>query len=60
VVIAPLATNGPHVTGKIGSVELLGFPGKLSWTHDEAGLKVQLPPEKPCNHAYALRITGLS
>jgi alpha-L-fucosidase len=59
-VIAPRATNGPHVTGKIGSVELLGFPGKLSWTHDEAGLKVQLPPEKPCNHAYALKITGLS
>jgi alpha-L-fucosidase len=41
-------------------VELLGFAGKLQWTQDEKGLTVQLPPEKPCDHAYALKITGLT
>jgi len=59
LVVAPLATDRPYVAGKIKTVQLLGFPGKLRWTHDETGLKVQLPPEKPCHHACALRIIGL-
>jgi alpha-L-fucosidase len=59
-VIAPLATTSPHVAGRIANVELLGFGGKLQWTQDEKGLTVQLPPEKPCDHAYALKITGLT
>lgn len=52
-VIAPLAT------GKIENVEMLGHKGKLQWTQDETGLKVQMPAEKPCNHAIALKVTGL-
>jgi alpha-L-fucosidase len=55
VMIAPLA----NVAGKIGSVELLGFRGQLKWTQDEAGLKVQLPNEKPCAFAFALKVNGL-
>ncbi|HKX31321.1 MAG TPA: alpha-L-fucosidase [Blastocatellia bacterium] len=58
-VIAPLATAGQYATGKINKVELLGFKGKVQWVQDEAGLKVQLPNEKPCEHACALKITGL-
>jgi alpha-L-fucosidase len=57
-VIAPLAANGPLTTGRINNVELLGFPGKVQWTRDETGLKAKLPAEKPCDHAFALRITG--
>jgi alpha-L-fucosidase len=60
VLIAPLATTSPNVNGRVARVELLGYPGKLQWTHDETGLKVQLPAEKPCDHAYALKITGLT
>jgi alpha-L-fucosidase len=59
VTIAPLATTRPQVAGRIQNVELLGHAGKLEWTHDEKGLTVQLPPEKPCDHAYALKIAGL-
>jgi alpha-L-fucosidase len=58
-VIKPLAANGQYVTGKIADVQLLGFPGKLKWTQDTDGLKVELPPEKPCDYAFTLKIAGL-
>ena len=58
-IIKPLAANGQYVTGKIADIQLLGFPGKLKWTQDTDGLKVELPTEKPCDYAYALKIAGL-
>jgi alpha-L-fucosidase len=59
VLIAPLATSRPYVAGRIRSVHLLGSPRELRWTHDRIGLQVQLPPERPCDHAFALKIEGL-
>ena len=59
-VIAPLATTSPNVAGRIADVDLLGFGGKPAWTHNDKGLTVQLPAAKPCDHAYALKITGLT
>ncbi|MFN8251862.1 MAG: alpha-L-fucosidase [Ferruginibacter sp.] len=41
----------------ISNVELLGY-GKLEFTVNEGGLKVNLPPQKPCESAYVLKITG--
>lgn len=58
-VIARLATSGKHVKGRISNVELLGFGGKVQWTQDDEGLKVELPPEKRGDHAFALKISGL-
>ena len=46
--------------GRIERVALLGHGGALAWKHDERGLVVQLPPQKPCEHAYALKIEGLA
>jgi alpha-L-fucosidase len=57
--IGPLATNGKHVKGKIRNVELLGHQGKLEWTQDESGLKIQLPFEAPGAHAFAFKVEGL-
>ena len=57
--VAPLATNGKHVKGKITGVELLGFSGRVKWAQDDEGLAVELPPEKPSDHAVALKISGL-
>ena len=57
-VIQPLATNSPRGVGRIRNVQLLGFRGKLPWKQDETGLRVQLPPQKPCDHAFALKIVG--
>jgi len=47
----------PEATGKIAGVSLLGA-GEVKWTHDADGLTVQLPPQKPCDYAVALKITG--
>jgi len=40
----------------ISSLSLLGYDGALTWTRDEEGLKVQLPAQKPCDHAFIVRI----
>ena len=37
-------------------MELLGHKGKLRWTQDEAGLKVEMPEEKPSDHAVTLKV----
>jgi alpha-L-fucosidase len=58
VVIKSLAT-GQNVQGKVTKVELLGHSGGLDFTQDADGLKVNFPAEKPCDFAYALKITGL-
>ena len=42
--------------GKVRNVELLGFKGKVRWAQEAAGLRVQMPPDKPCDHAIALKI----
>jgi alpha-L-fucosidase len=57
-VIAPLATMSKYAPGKIESVELLGYRGKLKWTRDETALKIDLPDRKPCDHAIAFKISG--
>jgi len=57
-VITSLAIGAPSV-GKVESVSLLGHQGNLKFTQDEDGLKVKMPTEKPCDYAYALRITGV-
>jgi hypothetical protein len=32
--------------------------GKLQWAQEAEGLKVQMPPAKPCDFAITLKITG--
>jgi alpha-L-fucosidase len=51
-----LASNSPQQPGKIRNVEMLGHKGKLKWTRDDAGLRVEMPPEKPSDHAITLKI----
>jgi len=57
-VIRLLATETALRVGKIQNVELLGFDGKLAWSQDNAGLKITLPSEKPCDYAITFKITG--
>jgi alpha-L-fucosidase len=42
---------------KIRGVELLGHKGKLKWSQEGAGLKVQMPDERPCDYAVTLKIS---
>jgi len=55
--IAALGTAGKPEAGKIENVELLGFGGKVQWAQEAGGLRVQMPPAKPCDYAIALKIT---
>ena len=57
-VVAELARGGKWDVGKIRRVELLGHRGELKFTQDEAALKVELPPEKPSDHAVCFKIVG--
>lgn len=40
----------------IRQITLLGHQGKPKWSHDDKGLIVTLPENKPCAYAYSLRI----
>ncbi len=56
-VVTSLASD--KTKGTIEKVEMLGHDGALKFTQDAAGLKVEIPSEKPCDYAYVLKITGL-
>lgn len=48
----------PGAGGVIEKVEMLGHPEPLIHEQTPDGLSVKLPEEKPCAHAWALKITG--
>jgi alpha-L-fucosidase len=54
-----LGSTQAGIRGEVASVELLGAGGKLAWNREPAGLVVTLPAEKPCQHAWVLKIRGL-
>ncbi len=54
--IPSLALGGANSVPKIQNVALLGHSGKLTFTQDEAGLKIRLPERQPSSHAVAFRI----
>lgn len=59
--IKSLALGGSGTPpGKITKVEMLGHDGPLEFGQDDKGLKVKMPAERPCDFAYAVKITGLS
>jgi len=41
----------------IAGVALLGYDGALAWSSDAEGLHVRMPAQKPCDHAFAFKIT---
>ena len=57
--VATLAANAPGLVGKIKKVTLLGSHETLTWTQTAEGLEITLPAQKPCDHAFVLKIEGL-
>jgi alpha-L-fucosidase len=53
--LKPLGTGNAGM--KIANVTMLGFKGKLRWTQEATGLRVQMPPVKPSDHAVTLKIS---
>jgi len=42
--------------GEVNSVMMLGVDKELEWSLTKKGLKVKIPKEKPCEHAYVIKI----
>jgi alpha-L-fucosidase len=55
-VVQALGTASPQAPGKMVNVELLGHQGRLTWTQEATGLRVELPAEKPSDYAVTLKI----
>jgi alpha-L-fucosidase len=43
-------------SGGIAKVSLVGSEEELGWTRDASGLHITLPDNRPCDHAYTLKI----
>ncbi|MES2461889.1 MAG: alpha-L-fucosidase [Armatimonadota bacterium] len=56
-IIRSLGTVSGLLDEKISQVHLLGQDAPLEWSLGEEGLTVHLPTEKPCDHAFSLKIT---
>ncbi len=56
--VRTLAAGGPGVIGEVQSVRLLGH-GEVPFRRTAGGLVVSLPKDRPCDHAYVLKVTGL-
>ncbi len=54
-VLIPALAQGK--AGTIEKINLLGHNGDLKFSQDESGLHITLPDEKPCDYAFALKIT---
>jgi alpha-L-fucosidase len=55
--IKTLRTGGPLASARIATIALLGSPSRIRWTRTADALDVELPSEKPCKYAYALKLT---
>ncbi len=55
--INALGTRGRLFPGEIKNVELIGAKQPVQWHSNPFDLQVTLPNERPCNHAYVLKIT---
>ena len=54
LVVRSLAVPAGRITG----LALVGHHGNLEWSQGEEGLVVTMPEQKPCEHAYVLKIAG--
>jgi alpha-L-fucosidase len=57
--IKTLGTKQTSIRGDISNVQLLGSDAKLEYSRGDKGLVVTLPSQRPCEHAWVVKITGL-
>jgi alpha-L-fucosidase len=58
VTIKSLATDSGLFQRPIEKVELLGSNELVHWRRESSGLTVDLPAARPCQYAFALRISS--
>ena len=55
--IRSLGTDAGLMTGQIAEVRLLGCDEPLTWRRGPEALTVRMPERKPCEHAFALKVS---
>ena len=55
-VVKALGSSSPQSPGKIENVDLLGYKDRVRWKQDANALTVDLPSERPSNHAIAFKV----
>lgn len=53
----PFVTETFNDMGRVRLVELLGSSKPIEWTAHPDGLRATMPNDRPCQHAYVLKIT---
>ncbi|MFI3248430.1 MAG: alpha-L-fucosidase C-terminal domain-containing protein [Rikenellaceae bacterium] len=56
LVIKSLSTKENYLTEPVTKVSMLGSKEKLTFNQTEKGLEVTFPKDKPCDHAFVLKI----
>jgi len=51
------ALGGNEGVGAVAKVELLGTDVPVAWAQSDEALTITLPPDRPCEHAWAFRVT---
>ena len=54
---ATIKSLDEDMDGEVQSVSMLGIDGELDWKISAEGLTIETPSEKPCEHAYAFKIS---
>ena len=54
--IKSLGSKAALVSSNVSAVQLLGIDAKLEWMQAEDLLRVKMPNQKPCDHAYVLKV----
>lgn len=57
MLIKSLASAAPQYGRQIRKVELLGAKGEIRWTRGADGLRISVPQDPPCHHAYCFKIS---
>ena len=57
LVIRTLGSRSQLCPQQITEAAMLGSSEKPGWSRDEEGLKITMPSQRPCDHAYAFRLT---
>lgn len=56
LVVRSLGARSSVGAERIAEVSLLGSPVPIAWVQDEEGLTIDVPGERPCDHAYSFKI----
>ena len=56
ILIKSLASTSPLYQRQIRKVELLGAKSEVKWARNADGLRIWVPQDPPCHHAYCFKI----